>query len=81
MPAPLYDGAKSGTLTCTGGPVPQNAEYVFRDLPLVKMRLDYDTKTWDAHLSPAIGQTQKLILRNKSPSPQKRCEVRWSVIP
>lgn len=81
MAAPLYDGAKSGTLTCTGGPVPQNAEYVFRDLPLVKMRLDYDTRIWDAHLSPAIGQTQKLILRNKSSSPQKRCEVRWSVIP
>jgi hypothetical protein len=81
MAAPLYDGAKSGTLTCSGGPVPQNAEYVFRDLPLVKMRLDYDTKIWDAHLSPATGQTQKLVLRNKSSSPQKRCEVRWSAIP
>ena len=80
MPAPLYGGAKSGMLTCTGAPVPQNAEYVFRDLPLVTMRLDYDAKIWDAHLSPGIGQTQKLILRNKSPSPQKRCEVRWSVI-
>jgi hypothetical protein len=81
MPAPLYSGPKSGTLTCTGAPVPQNAEYVFRDLPLVTMRLEYDTKIWDARLSPGIGQTQKLILRNKSPSPQKRCEVRWTSIP
>jgi len=81
MAPPLYAGAQSGTLTCSGDPVPQNAEYVFRDLPLAKMRLDYDTKTWDAHLSPALGQTQKLILRNKSSNPQKRCEVRWSVIP
>ena len=81
MSAPRYVGATSGTLTCAGGPIPQNAEYVFRDLPLVTMRLDYDSKTWDARLSPGIGQTQKLILRNKSTSPQKRCEVRWSVIP
>jgi hypothetical protein len=81
MPAPLYSGPKSGTLTCTGAPVPQNAEYVFRDLPLLTMRLEYDTKTWDARLSPGVGQTQKLILRNKSPSPQKRCEVRWTAIP
>jgi hypothetical protein len=80
--APLpYSGAKSGTLECSGGPVPQNAEYVFRNLPLVKMQLDYDTKTWDARLAPGEGQTQKLIVRNKSSGPQKRCVVHWSVIP
>ena len=78
---PLYSGASSGTLESSGGPIPQNAEYVFRDVPLVKMRLDYDTKTWDARLVPGEGQTQRLIVRNKSSGPQKRCVVRWSVIP
>jgi hypothetical protein len=78
---PLYSGARSGTLESSGGPLPQNAEYVFRDVPLVKMRLDYDTKTWDARLVPGEGQTQRLIVRNKSSGPQKRCVVHWSVIP
>jgi hypothetical protein len=78
---PLYSGAKSGTLESNGGSIPQNAEYVFRDVPLVKMRLDYDTITWDARLVPGEGQTQRLILRNKSSGPQKRCVVHWSVIP
>ena len=78
---PPYNGAKSGTLECSGGPVPQNAEYVFRNLPPVKMQLDYDTKTWDARLAPGEGQTQRVILRNKSSGPQKRCVVHWSVVP
>jgi hypothetical protein len=72
---------KSGVLECMGSPVPQNAEYVFRNLPPAKLQLDYDTKTWDARLTPGEGQTQKLVLRNKSSGPQKRCEVHWSVIP
>jgi hypothetical protein len=80
-PPSLYWGAKSGTLESSGGPIPQNAEYVFRNLPLVKMQLDYDTKIWDARLAPGEGQTQRLILRNKSSGPQKRCVVRWSVVP
>ena len=80
--APLaYNGAKSGTLECTGNPIPQNAEYVFRNLPAVKMQLDYDTKIWDARLAPGEGETQRVILRNKSSGPQKRCVVHWSVIP
>jgi hypothetical protein len=78
---PPYAGAKSGTLESSGGPIAQNAEYVFRNLPAVKMQLDYDAKTWDARLVPGEGQTQRLILRNKSSGPQKRCVVRWSVIP
>ena len=32
-PATLYKGAMSGTLTCSGSPIPRNAEYVFRNLP------------------------------------------------
>jgi hypothetical protein len=80
-PPPTYSGAMSGTLESGGGPIPQNAEYVFRDVPLVKMRLDYDTKNWDARLVPGEGQTQRLIVRNKSSGPQKRCVVHWSVIP
>ena len=78
---PLYSGARSGTLESSGGAIPQNAEYVFRDVPLVKMRLDYDTKTWDARLVPGKGQTQRLIVRNRSSGPQKRCVVHWTVIP
>jgi hypothetical protein len=77
----FYNGPRSGTLECSGGPIPQNAEYVFRNVPLVKMQLDYDTKTWDARLAPGEGQTQRLILKNKSSGPQKRCTVHWSVIP
>jgi hypothetical protein len=76
-----YNGAKSGTLESTGNPIPQNAEYVFRNLPAVKMQLDYDTKIWDARLAPGEGQTQRLIVRNKSSGPQKRCVVHWSVVP
>jgi hypothetical protein len=76
-----YDGPKSGTLECSGGPIPQNAEYVFRNLPPAKIHLDYDAAKWDARLAPGEGQTQRLILRNKSSGPQKRCVVRWSVIP
>ncbi len=80
--APLaYNGARSGTLQCTGNPIPQNAEYVFRNLPPVKMQLDYDTKIWDARLAPGEGETQRVILRNKSSGPQKHCVVHWSVIP
>jgi hypothetical protein len=76
-----YQGARSGTLECTGPPVPQNAEYVFRNLPQVPLNLDYDRKVWDARLVPAENQTQKLILRNRSSGPQKKCVVHWSAIP
>jgi hypothetical protein len=78
--APTYNGAMSGTLKCSGGPIPQNAEYVFRNLPLVNMQLDLDTKNWDARLAPD-GQTQKLILRNIGSGPQKHCVVHWSAAP
>lgn len=76
-----YNGAQSGTLECSGSSIPQNAEYVFRDLPLVKLRLDYDSKIWDARLVPLDGQKQKLIIKNKSKGPQKHCTVHWVVIP
>ncbi len=79
-PAP-YNGPKSGTLECGGGPIPQNAEYVFRNVPLAKMQLDYDKKTWDARLAPGDGQTQRLIVKNKSSGPQKHCVVHWTAIP
>jgi hypothetical protein len=79
--APRYEGPRSGTLESNGNPIPQNAECVFRNLPAVKIQLDYDTKIWDARLVPGEGQTQRLILKNKSSGPQKRCVVHWSVIP
>lgn len=80
-PTPVYSGPKAGILESNGGPIPQNAEYVFRNVPLVKMQLDYDTKIWDARLVPGDGVTQRLIVKNKSAGPQKRCVVHWSVIP
>lgn len=76
-----YDGPTSGKLECSGGPIPQNAEYVFRNIPNGNLQLDFDTKTWEARLTPGDGQTQKLILKNKSSGPQKRCTVRWSIVP
>jgi hypothetical protein len=76
-----YDGPRSGTLECSAAAIPQNAEYVFRNLPLAKMQLDYDTRKWDARLAPGEGQTQRLILRNTSTGPQRRCVVHWSIIP
>ncbi len=78
---PSYNGPKTGTLESTGGPIPQNAEYVFRNLPPLKLQLDYDTKNWEARLVPADGQTQKLVVKNKGSGPQKRCVVHWTVVP
>jgi hypothetical protein len=77
---PVYNGPRTGTLESTGGPIAQNAEYVFRNLPPLKLQLEYDTKNWDARLIPADGQTQKLIVKNKGSGPQKRCIVHWSVV-
>jgi hypothetical protein len=79
--ASAYNGPTSGTLECTGAPVPQNAEFVFRNLPAAKLRLEYDTKIWEARLAPADGSTQKLILRNRSSGSQKHCKVHWTVTP
>ena len=76
-----YNGPDSGTLECTGGPVPQNAEYVFRNLPPLKLNLDYDQRVWEARLTAGENQTQRLILKNKSSGPQKRCVVHWTIAP
>jgi hypothetical protein len=77
LPQATDNGARSGTLTC-GGVIPQNAEFVFRGLPPMQLKLDYDTRLWDARLVPGEGGTQRLILRNISSGPQKKCVVRWS---
>jgi hypothetical protein len=76
--APVHTAPTSGTLECTGSPIPQNAEYVFRNLPPGKIQLDYDTKIWDARLAPGEGPTQRLILKNKASGAQKRCVVHWT---
>jgi hypothetical protein len=76
-----YSGPSSGTLKCMGDPVPPNAEYVFPGMPLGNLQLDLDGKPWDARLVPRKGRTQDLILTNRSSSPQKRCTVRWKIIP
>jgi hypothetical protein len=80
-PAPAPMRAQSGTLQCVGAPIPQNAEYVFHNVPLGKLQLDYDAKTWDVRVAPGEGDTQRLILRNKGTGPQKRCTVHWSIVP
>ncbi len=77
---PAYNGPMSGTLECSGSPIPQNAEYVFRNLPQAKLRLDYDTKIWEARLVPSDGPGQKLILKNRSSGAQKHCTVHWTVL-
>jgi hypothetical protein len=81
-PGPVsYDGARSGTFESAGGPIPQNGEYVFRNLPPVKMQLEYDTKHWEARLEQGEGQTPRIVVRNKGSGPQKRCVIHWTAIP
>ena len=70
-------GAWSGDLTCSGGPIAQNADFVFRDLPAGKLQLTYNSKIWEARLVPGDGQTQQLILTNRGSGPQKKCVVHW----
>jgi hypothetical protein len=75
-----YSGPRSGTLACSGGPIPQNGEYVFRDLPPVHLQLEYNKKIWEGKLEPGNGQTQRLILKNVGNGPQKKCLVHWTAI-
>ena len=77
----IEDALKSGTLECTGGPIRPNAEYVFPNVPTANRRFEYDRKIWDVRLEPGLGDTKNFILKNKSSSPQKRCTVRWTVVP
>ena len=67
IPLP-YSGPSSGTLKCSGDPVPPNAEYVFPGMPLGNIQVDLDGKPWDARLVPGKGQTQDLILKTKAPA-------------
>jgi hypothetical protein len=76
-----YTGPMAGTFESNGDPIPPNAEYVFTNIPPLKLLLDFDTKHWEARLAPGEGQTQVLILRNKGKNTQKKCVVRWSVMP
>ena len=76
-----YVGPKSGTFESSGGPIAGNSEYIFRNIPPGDLQLDYDTKIWDARIVPLEGQMRRLLVRNKSASPQKRCIVRWKVTP
>jgi hypothetical protein len=78
---PASPDAKSGTLECAGDPIPQNGEYVFRNVPTANRRFDYDRKIWEVRLVPGEGGAQNLILKNKSSRTQKGCVVRWSLLP
>jgi hypothetical protein len=75
-----YNGPLSGTLTCDGARIPQNGERVFNDLPPLDLNLIYDQKTWDAKLENVGGHSKRLILTNKKPGEQKKCEVHWQVV-
>jgi hypothetical protein len=50
-------------------------------MPLGNLQIDVGGKPFEARLAPAARQTQDLILTNKAPGPQKRCTVRWKLIP
>ncbi len=76
-----YSAPGSGTLKCSGDPVPPDGQYVFPGMPLGNLQIDLDGKPWDARLAPGKGGTQDLILINRSSSAQKRCIVRWRVVP
>jgi hypothetical protein len=52
----------------------------YRSSP-VKMQLDYDTRIWEVTPEPGEGLPQRLILRNKTSGPQKKCAVHWTAIP
>jgi hypothetical protein len=81
LPPPPSAQAKSGTLECNGDPIPPNAEYIFPNVPTLNRKFDYDRKIWDVRLTPGDGQTQNLILKNKSSRPQKSCIVHWTLVP
>ncbi len=74
-----YMGPMSGTYESTGDPIPPGGDYVFPNIPAVKLQLDFDTKRWDARLAFAEDGTQVLVLHNKDKKAQKRCVVHWVV--
>jgi hypothetical protein len=71
----------SGTLKCSGAPIPPDGEYIFPGMPPGNIQVDVGGKPWDVRLVPGKGQSQDLILRNKGTGPQKGCTVRWHSIP
>jgi hypothetical protein len=71
----------SGTLECNGDPVAPNAEVVFRNVITANRRFEFDRKIWDVRFVAGAGGTQNMILTNRSSRAQKKCTVRWSVIP
>jgi len=68
-------------LECSGEPIAPNSEYVFRNVLTANRRFEFDRKVWDVRLEPGAGGTQNMILTNKSSKTQKRCAVRWSLVP
>jgi hypothetical protein len=82
-PAPYslpYGGPRVGTLKCAA-PVPPGGEYVFHGMPAGNIQIDVDGKPFEARLAPGAGTSQDLILTNKGSGVQKKCTVRWSLMP
>ncbi len=73
--------AASGTLECSGNAIAPNAEYVFRNVVTVGRRFDFDRKIWDVSFVRGAGETQDMVLRNKSSKAQRSCTVKWSSVP
>ena len=59
--APPYTGPHSGTLESGGNNIPQNAEYVFRNLPVGKTPARLRHKNLGRPPVPGDSQTQRLI--------------------
>jgi hypothetical protein len=80
LPAsPVYSGLRSGRLTYSGPPVPQNGVVVFNGLPAGAIRLVYDATRWRHRFAPGPGGTQRLILTYLKPGLEKKLEVTWSL--
>jgi hypothetical protein len=71
----------SGTLECSGDPIPKSGEYVFYNVPTANRRFEYDSNIWDVRLEQGQGNTRNLVLKNKTSKTQKRCIVRWTTVP
>jgi hypothetical protein len=79
-PGRATEGA-SGTLECSGDPIPKSGEYVFYNVPTANRRFEYDSNIWDVRLEQGQGNTRNLVLKNKTSKTQKRCIVHWTTIP
>ena len=75
------DEPTSGTLECSGDSIEPNAEYVFRNVTTAGRKFEFDRKIWDVRFVSRPGGGQDMVLTNKSSKAQRRCTVKWTVVP